>query len=1148
MRVLSSTPTGDSTITTQREVEEHCSTHLQQRFSLGTRSPLSHGKLLADLGTLGDTQAAQALLRGEYSFPNDCDQATKDLLREVAAIKLEHSHLTGPHTNITSEDFTQFWKSAKERTSSSKSGRHFGHYKAVCDSPLLVSLHVRSVNLAANRGESLLRWRQGVTVLLEKNAGNICIEKLRAICLLEADFNWWLRVVFARKMTQFMHSTGILPTEQGATKGKTPIDTSLTKQLFFDQINILHEDCAQSSTDAEVCYDAVNHTAASISMQSMDVPLNHVTCYLGCVQQMQYYLRTGFGLAKESYGGSERSICMGLIQGSGAAPSAWSSVSTVIIRAYKRRGYGAHFFSGWSNINVPMTALLYVDDTDLLHMPLTHLPSEDALSQWVQCATNHWTHLLHTTGGSLNPSKCYWYFLCFKFVNGRATLKSKKELEHHKLTIPTHNGLQVQITMKDPKEPSEVLGIVSSPSGEGGPMLDHMMSKGYRWINRIKASPLQPTEVWFSFQTQAMPAVRYGLVPLMANRQHIDDTFDAWYYHCLPKLGVNRNIRKEWRTLPVSFQGLGLPYLSLEKLADSLHFIQKHWSMKTAMGNILRCGFELIQIETGLQGNFLQRNFERLGILATHSWFKVLWELLWFFHVELDFTDNVEIPQARERDKVLMEDIIKVLPRDKWESFNRVRKFHKVYFTSQLVLGDGCTINPFIFRPQHRTTSLMRFPREQPTATDFKTWKEGLHLLAGQTPSLYPPLGKLIREPYNLSPWTVTDLSCSYLVNRVTSDHYRIYHPVQPERPRRLKQFCYSHSTNIEPPRAAIAYLHQDNGNTVSLHSIMEYKWQPACPDEEKSLYRRLEASIPKQLWQNMTLCGIENWIETASEQGSLMIAHDGSFMPRTNNQICSAAIVLLCTLTGKMGHIKLCERSKVCTASNYRGELLGAVVTSHVIKMLRTKHHNSESMVRIYCDNMGVVQHTKRLGTTLNAKQPHADIVLAVTNNLRDTAVNWSYEHVHGHLDDNSAFENLTIPQQLNVIADALAKEALHEAIRTNKFTESIYPGEQMTIRVGGQKVTSSIKETLYRTWGQKIARRLFAEKQLIPWKFFDLVDWDVLHNTMQSLPRAYKVWVTKHISGFSGTNRQLSRMDPKVTEKCWCCHKAKENRQHLT
>jgi hypothetical protein len=96
----------------------------------------------------------------------------------------------------------------------------------------------------------------------------------------------------------------------------------------------------------------------------------------------------------------------------------------------------------------------------------------------------------------------------------------------------------------------------------------------------------------------------------------------------------------------VSFQGLGLPYLSLEKLAESLHFIQKHWGMKTAMGNILRCSFELNQIETGLQGNFPQKNLNKLGILSTHSWFKVLWELLWFFQMELDFLDNLGIPKG----------------------------------------------------------------------------------------------------------------------------------------------------------------------------------------------------------------------------------------------------------------------------------------------------------------------------------------------------------------------------------------------------------------------------------------------------------------------------------------------------------------------
>ena len=36
------------------------------------------------------------------------------------------------------------------------------------------------------------RWLNGLTVMLEKKRGNIDIEKLRAICLFETDFNWVL--------------------------------------------------------------------------------------------------------------------------------------------------------------------------------------------------------------------------------------------------------------------------------------------------------------------------------------------------------------------------------------------------------------------------------------------------------------------------------------------------------------------------------------------------------------------------------------------------------------------------------------------------------------------------------------------------------------------------------------------------------------------------------------------------------------------------------------------------------------------------------------------------------------------------------------------------------------------------------------------
>ena len=261
-------------------------------------------------------------------------------------------------------------------------------------------LQLRSINLAAHRGSPLDRWRQGVTVLLEKVAGNIRIDKLHAICLLEADFNWWLKVVFAKRMMHHMKTTGVLPLEQGATSGKTAVDSSMMKQLFFDQANILHTTCAVSSNDAANCYDAVNHAARSFALQAMNVPITLVKCCLLCIQTMQFFLKTGFRMAKKSYGGSSQNLYMGLVQGSGAAPAAWTAISPVMLGAYKFKRYGAHFASAWSGVVLSNAALLYVDDTGLLHMCPASVTAENAFFARVQAATYYWAMLLQATGAT----------------------------------------------------------------------------------------------------------------------------------------------------------------------------------------------------------------------------------------------------------------------------------------------------------------------------------------------------------------------------------------------------------------------------------------------------------------------------------------------------------------------------------------------------------------------------------------------------------------------------------------------------------------------------------------------------------------------------------------------------------------------------
>ncbi len=77
-------------------------------------------------------------------------------------------------------------------------------------------MHAAKLTLAATTGIPLARWGNGLTVLLEKVFGNIYIDKMRAICLLEADYNWLNKFVFAKQMGDRAFKEEIIPAEQFA--------------------------------------------------------------------------------------------------------------------------------------------------------------------------------------------------------------------------------------------------------------------------------------------------------------------------------------------------------------------------------------------------------------------------------------------------------------------------------------------------------------------------------------------------------------------------------------------------------------------------------------------------------------------------------------------------------------------------------------------------------------------------------------------------------------------------------------------------------------------------------------------------------------------------------------------------------------------
>jgi hypothetical protein len=204
--------------------------------------------------------------------------------------------------------------------------------------------------------------------------------------------------------------------------------------------------------------------------------------------------------------------------------------------------------------------------------------------------------------------------------------------------------------------------------------------------------------------------------------------------------------------------------------------------------------------------------------------------------------------------------------------------------------------------------------------------------------------------------------------------------------------------------------------------------------------------------------------------------------MPDLDPSICSAAVVVTCTKSGRVGRIQVCEKTDAISASNYRAEIIGGLLASHILRTLDSLITEGTTGAQIYCDNLGVVHHAHHPYRTLSERQAQADVLSVFVNNLRNTTIKWDYQHVYGHLDDHIPFEALSLPQQLNVIADGLAKDAITNAIKTKRYCQPEYPRETIRVYCDGRKVTSSFRQAFYKSWGSRIARDLFHDKKIIP------------------------------------------------------------------
>jgi hypothetical protein len=199
---------------------------------------------------------------------------------------------------------------------------------------------------------------------------------------------------------------------------------------------------------------------------------------LTATKEMKYFLITAYGDFKDFSGSSVLIKFQGLCQGNGTAPAGWEVISIVILHAHKEKGHGGHFVCPISNLSGHLAAILFVDDTDILHLDIRKDETVHKAHEALWESVHNWGQLLMGTGGAFKPIECFLHLISFTWnSSGKwayADNEANKDLD---ISVPMPNGTMAPIENLSVTKGKETIGAYTCPSGCALAQLKAMQEK-----------------------------------------------------------------------------------------------------------------------------------------------------------------------------------------------------------------------------------------------------------------------------------------------------------------------------------------------------------------------------------------------------------------------------------------------------------------------------------------------------------------------------------------------------------------------------------------------------------------------------------------------------------------------------------------------
>jgi hypothetical protein len=712
------------------DMEKYLLAYNRQSFRAAADSPCGHGIIHDAMSHSSLTKVGDDLLDGK--IPSEW-HGDNELLREFLAsfaIPQNVKEAEALKTEISEADFAYGIKNWSEKTSTSPSGRHLGHYKSLIQDPILLECQTTMMNIAIYHGIALERWSNSVTVMLEKDPGAPRINRLRIIHLFEADFNLFLKLQWGSRLVKHAVKHDLLNDGQhGSTPGRVSMDPVMLTQLTTDLSRLFKVNLARFDNDASACYDRIIVMLGMLAARRCGMPTNVISTHAEALQLMKYAIKTIHGISEKNYQGTPFECLFGTGQGSGASPSVWLSLVVILMNTIDKLTPECMYFQSTDGkIKHSRRADAFVDDTSLGFSDYGKMTYRAMVAKLQEIA-QRWENLLHYSGGSLNLKKCFWFIMYWQWHQGRPLCRAIKSDDPTVCLTSGSDPTPKVIENRPLTTPSKMLGVWLTPTGNFAEHLKVMKTKADTFSVRIKSSRLTSRDTTTFHRTMYFPSMRYSLAAMAVDEEELNQLQTKITPTMLQKLGASSTTPTVIRHGPTDLAGLDLVDLRTELGIEMIKCLRHAVYAGTEVGKMILINLGHSQQEAGI-GPLLFENPDIYIPYVTKTWLMSVRQYMSQHNIKITFTEQYGLKLKSTRDQFIMDpSALQGFSEDNQLDINLVRIHVKANSIAELTEPKGNRLRETAYngqRDEHHSPD-SQWPRQpEPTPAQVRLWKKYL--------------------------------------------------------------------------------------------------------------------------------------------------------------------------------------------------------------------------------------------------------------------------------------------------------------------------------------------------------------------------------------------------------------------------------------